>query len=108
MLKSFHLIAVLLAVSTLLIAETALSSSITPVSQYPVVPNSDIDNPVCYMQTADGRTLDLSNLCGEPLERFLLSCPTITEPQVRARIIQFCNNDNECLASAGCRQLPRD
>lgn len=105
MLKSFHLAAVLSAVSILSIAETDFSTSMTAGSKYPVLPNSDTDNLFCYMRTADGRVLDLSNLCRKPLERLVLSCPTITDPQVRARINQLCGNDNGCLASAGCKQL---
>lgn len=31
---------------------------------YSTVPNSSVDTLVCYMQTADGKTLDLGNLCG--------------------------------------------
>lgn len=103
MLKFLHLIPVVLAVLLLFIAETA-SRSIATNYQYPVVSNSDIDMLVCYMQIADGRTLDLSNLCGKPLERLVLSCLTITDSQVRTRIAQFCGNDDRCLASAGCRQ----
>jgi hypothetical protein len=106
MLKSLHLIPVVLAVLLLFIAETP-SRSIAKnyqYPQYPVVSNSDIDMLVCYMQTADGRTLDLSNLCRKPLERLLLSCLTITDSQVRTRIAQFCGNDDRCLASVGCRQ----
>ena len=30
---------------------------------YPVVPNSDIDMLVCYMQTENGKTINLGNLC---------------------------------------------
>ncbi|MBD1894929.1 hypothetical protein [Coleofasciculus sp. FACHB-129] len=32
-------------------------------SPYPVVPDSNIDIPVCYLQTEDGRTVDLGKLC---------------------------------------------
>jgi hypothetical protein len=108
MLKFFHLKAVLSAVLILSIAETTFSSSITTGSQYPLVPNSDFDNLFCYMQTEDGKILNLNNLCGKQLRELVLSCPTITDLQVRARIAQMCGNDDRCLASAGCRQLSRD
>jgi hypothetical protein len=64
MLKYFHLIAALSAASIPFIAETAFSRPLTASSRYPVVPSSDSGELFCYMQTADGRTLDLSRLCG--------------------------------------------
>jgi hypothetical protein len=108
MLKFLRLTAILSSVLILSIAETAFSSSITAGSQYPGIPNSDRDNLFCYMQTEDGRILNLNNLCGKQVKELVLSCPTITDLQVRARIAQMCGNDDRCLASAGCRQLPRD
>ncbi|WP_407650760.1 pentapeptide repeat-containing protein [Aerosakkonema funiforme] len=39
---------------------------------YPVVPNSEVDRLTCYMQTADGRTLNLHKLCTGELIRQLL------------------------------------
>ncbi len=108
MLKFFHLTAIVSSVLILSIAETAFSSSITAGSQYPGGSNSDRDNLLCYMQTEDGRILNLNNLCGKQVKELVLSCPTITDLQVRARIAQMCGNDDRCLASAGCRQLPRD
>jgi hypothetical protein len=65
MLKSFHWIAVLTAASILCIAETALTRPLTVGDKYPVVPTSNTDQLVCYMQTADDRTLNLSSLCGK-------------------------------------------
>jgi hypothetical protein len=39
-------------------------------SQQPVVPNdSDPDQPVCYMHTADGRVLNLASLCEQKSEQ---------------------------------------
>lgn len=108
MLESFHLKAVFASVLILSIPEAAFSSSITSGSKYPAVPNSDINNLLCYMQTADGRTLNLNNLCEKQVRELVLSCPTITDKQVIDRITQDCNNNDMCLASAGCRHLPRD
>jgi hypothetical protein len=33
-------------------------------SQESVVQSSDTDKPVCYIETTDGTTLDLSSICG--------------------------------------------
>ncbi|MBD1840563.1 MULTISPECIES: hypothetical protein [unclassified Coleofasciculus] len=41
----------------------ALSLPLQPDSPYPVVPASNIDIPVCYLQTEDGRRVDLGKLC---------------------------------------------
>jgi hypothetical protein len=65
MLKSFHLTTVFWAASILFITETALTHPLTVGSKFPVVTRSDTDKPVCYMQTLNGRTLNLSSLCGK-------------------------------------------
>jgi hypothetical protein len=65
MLKFFHLTAVLCAASILFIAETALTHPVTVGSKFPAETNSDTDKPVCYMQTPNGTTLNLSSLCGK-------------------------------------------
>lgn len=63
MLKPFSLIPIISATSILFLADTAFSNSLPTGSIYPEVPNPDIAQPVCYMQTGDGRTLNLSRLC---------------------------------------------
>ena len=63
MFKVLQLKVTLATASILLIANTAFSQSITVSSQYPVVSNSNTDEPVCYMQTVEGTTLNLSRLC---------------------------------------------
>ena len=65
MLKPLHLATVFSAGSILLIAKAAFSRPSTISSQYPVKPSSNTDNLVCYMQTADGTTLNLNSLCGK-------------------------------------------
>lgn len=42
-------------------------------SNYPIVPNSQISQLPCYMQTADGKTLDLWRLCATGLIKQLLT-----------------------------------
>lgn len=63
MLKSFHLTAVLSATWILFIAESTFSRPLTTGDKYPVVPKSDTNKLICYIQTADGRTLNLDSLC---------------------------------------------
>lgn len=109
MLKSFRFTAVVPSVLILSIAETTLSSSINVDYNYPVLTNSDTDNLICYMLTTDGRTLNLNHLCGKPIiKKLVLSCPTIAEPVVKAGISQYCGDNDKCLASAGCSQVPED
>jgi hypothetical protein len=74
----FHLIAVLTATSILFVAETAFSHPLIIGNKYPVVSRSDTDKPICYMQTVDGRTLNLSRLCEKK---------TSAQPQAKSQII---------------------
>jgi hypothetical protein len=41
----------------------ALSRPLPARSQSPEVPSSNVNNPACYMQTDNGRTLNLESLC---------------------------------------------
>ena len=99
MLKLFRLTAVLSAVLMPLIAETAFDRPIALGSQYPVVPSSDMGKPVCYMQTADGRVLNLNSLC-KPVRSIVplkpVVCPEFSDPQLRGFL---CDNNDECLAN---------
>ncbi len=51
-----------------LIAEIAVSRPLAAQSSYPVVPSSDAEMLLCYMQTPDGRVLQLDRLCGKESE----------------------------------------
>lgn len=100
MLKCLNSTRTLSTVLTLLIADIAFGQPLCASSQYPVVLNSDINKPVCYMQTLDGGTLDLSSLCGKvsslpapiaPLESEELQGGL--DPNVR--VAQSCNSNPE-------------
>jgi hypothetical protein len=58
-------------------------------SQYLVVP-TDIDKPVCYMETTDGTTLNLTSMCGRNNKK---------NPQQRQSqsTEQSCANQDGCL-----------
>ncbi|HEY9671528.1 MAG TPA: hypothetical protein V6D11_08800 [Waterburya sp.] len=74
MLKFLNFTVAFVTASILLITNTASSQPPTVSSKYSTVPISDNDEPVCYMQISDGRTLDLSRLCEKkPSDRLLLS-----------------------------------
>jgi hypothetical protein len=64
-LKSFCPTASLTIAFTTFIAEATFSLPLPQETQSPEVAKSEIDIPICYMQTADGRSLDLSSLCEE-------------------------------------------
>ena len=64
MLKYFCLDATVSVALTGLITDIAFSRPLPASSQFPEVQNSNIDVPLCYIQTPDGRTLDLGKLCG--------------------------------------------
>jgi hypothetical protein len=47
-----------------IIASPKLALSDSPNFAYPVISNSDDSNLFCFMQTSDGRTLNLGRICG--------------------------------------------
>lgn len=76
MLKSFPLISIISATSILFIVDTAFSNPRPSGSIYPEFPSSDIDQPVCYMQTVDDRTLNLNRLCEKKI-RLIVQPPIV-------------------------------
>jgi hypothetical protein len=99
MLKSFVRIAVLPAALIPFMAEIACSLPQARGSYYPVVPTSDTDWPICYMQTIEGRTLDLSKICEQNDSR---------NPQQRQSqsTAQLCNNEIACMDAFDPTQPP--
>jgi hypothetical protein len=90
MLKSFVRIAVLPAALIPFMAEIACSLPQAGGSYYPVVPTSDTAEPICYMQTIDGRTLDLSKICElndsrNPQQRSIQSTGQLCNNQIACR-----------------------
>jgi hypothetical protein len=79
--QSFRFTAIFCSAWILFIPETAFSCPLTTASKYPVVSNLDTDEPVCYMQTVDGRTVNLSSLCGKKISAQSQAQPQ-TQPQV--------------------------
>lgn len=63
MFKTLTLKSVLVTASIILIGNTASTQPRPLNSKYPVVLKLDTEEPVCYMQTVDGATLNLSRLC---------------------------------------------
>ena len=63
MFKCFRLTATVSTALISLFPGMAFSLPLQADSPYPVVPASNIDIPVCYLQTEDGRTVDLGKLC---------------------------------------------
>jgi hypothetical protein len=98
------------ALSTTLISFTpksAMGEQPSRIFPYPIVSSSDADTPVCYMQTANGQTENLSSMCGKKPEQPAVTCPEITDPKRRALFAQSCGNNAECLANLGCQKPPR-
>ncbi len=65
MQKTLHLTAFLWIASSLLVNYHPSSNSWIPNFKAARASASEIDTPFCYMQTSDGRTLDLTQLCGQ-------------------------------------------
>jgi hypothetical protein len=70
------------------IAQSAYSLPKTINFQHPVV-STDTDKPICYMETTDGRTLNLTSMCGGNNQK---------NPQQRQRQStgQLCANQDDC------------
>lgn len=65
MFKSFRLITLLLLILIVFIAQASFSLPLPSIekTQSSEVIESKVNIPMCYMETADGVILDLSNLC---------------------------------------------
>ncbi|MCP2727249.1 hypothetical protein [Limnofasciculus baicalensis] len=87
-----------------------ISAQLSRTSPEQLISNSDTDTPACYIETPDGSTVDLSNICGKQPENPAVqptnNCVQITDPQRRALIAESCSNDGNCLANLGCQQPP--
>lgn len=62
--------AALLSIGLLLtMSEEVFSKSIFTDSQYPEVQNPNLDPPLCYIETIDGKVRDLQKLCFSSVRR---------------------------------------
>jgi hypothetical protein len=59
---------------------------------------------VCYMQTADGRTIDLGQLCGQPLP--VQASPLTAPTPVKAGLTPYTNLGNLDIYSRGRNAPP--
>lgn len=98
--KLSYLTAVLSTALVSLMAEAAFSRPLT----YPVVQNSDTA-PLCYMQTSDGRTLDLTEMCGF-ISPEVCSDPN-NKPELAALIKEFCKKNEKCRLTSTCNDIPQ-
>ena len=66
MLNNFGLTTAIATILTLTIADAALSQTTPPNSPFPQATKpSQPEQPLCYIQTADGKIVDLQSLCGQ-------------------------------------------
>lgn len=68
MLKLFSVTATLSTILVPLLPNVVLSFPVAVDSPYPEVSGSNMDSLICYVQTEDGRTIDLNNLCRKTSE----------------------------------------
>lgn len=97
--------------SVLLISSSVFSRPLPVGSQYPTVISSSANEPVCYMQTADGKTLDLTRSCGKGSENSTLQQlnPAFFENNVLQQTnsaFQACRTKAECLTIFGSDNPP--
>ncbi len=80
-------VATTLAVAVIpVVTKIAFSRPISANSQYPEVPKSNnADLPLCYIQTSDGKILDLQKLCGNPPTNTFNKSPSSRVPKAKFR-----------------------
>jgi hypothetical protein len=96
-----HLTFALSAALVLLGSQNAQSQS----ANYPVVQNSDTTPPLCYLKTSNGKTLDLTDMCG-------FISPAIcregsTKPERATLLKVFCKQHEKCLLTSTCNEIPQ-
>ena len=100
MLRFLPLTAVLSSILIPLLPEASFSLPSMDTS-YPAVSGGNRDMPVCYVQTLDGKTLDLDRLCrNTALEKGKNSAPQINAGQCYV----FDAAGHTCVASASNNQ----
>lgn len=93
MFKSLWLTTSLFVTLTTLIAEVALS--VPPYKENPSLKAkqqlAQLGNevPLCYIQTSDGRVLDLTNLCKEQTGTNVSAIPPVSSPYNNSAIKKF-------------------
>lgn len=104
-LRVFCLIAILSTALVVFSAEVASSNLRIVGAEYPVVPTPNRDMPVCYIQTSDGRTLDLRNLCGNSASNTRKTTAAIADVKrlLASKNCQGCNLRGANLANANLR-----
>lgn len=89
------------AVLVSFMAETAFGSPLN----YPVLQNLDTDTPFCYMQTPDGKTLDLRKICGFASPDVCFDA--INKPELAAILKDFCKKNERCSLTSTCNEIPQ-
>ena len=120
--KLFSLVAVFSAsLFPLIYAEVGLGPPAPKSSKSPVVSRLDTEAPICYMQRANGSTVDLSKLCGAQVEgtnlsekdqKFLDSYNNLLSPYQEGQVLVTPNAEKDPqstikLAQGVCSALER-
>lgn len=85
MLRLLCLATTLAVVITPIVTKVAFSRPISASSQYPEVPFNNVDVPLCYIQTTDGKILDLQKLCGNSPTNTINKSPSSRVPKAKFR-----------------------
>lgn len=99
--KVFNLTIVLSTVLLSLKAETGFSLPKNSLADQ----NFDTQPPLCYIKTSDGRTLDLSDMCGF-LSPEICKNPNV-KPELAAKVKEFCKKNEKCALNSTCNQIPQ-
>jgi hypothetical protein len=95
---------VMVALSVVLISGTTKAAFSSPLN-YPIVQSLDNYTPFCYIQTDEGKTLDLSHLCGFASPDI---CFDVTNKPALAVILKdFCKKHERCSLTCICHDIPQ-
>ncbi len=63
-----------------LLSKSTFARPLSTNSQYPEILNPQTNSSICYMETKDGKTLNLNTLCAKKLEDWDLSLAPTSKP----------------------------
>lgn len=66
---------------------------------------SQVDEPLCFIQTSDGKVRDLASMCGYQNPN-ICNFPIHLEPEKASSLNDFCNKNQKCSFTNSCNQTP--
>jgi hypothetical protein len=64
-----------------------------------------VDEPLCFIKTSDGKVRDLASMCGYQ-NPDICNFPIHLEPEQASSLNDFCNKNQKCSLTNNCNQTP--